>query len=87
MAKVARDLTEIIGRTPLVRLNVISDETGVEVLGKLEACNPGGSIKDRAAYYMVKEREDRESRKIYLITAVVGVVVAVGGAVYLFTQL
>ena len=41
MAKVARDLTEIIGRTPLVRLNVISDETGVEVLGKLEACNPG----------------------------------------------
>ncbi len=59
MAKVARDLTEIIGRTPLVRLNVISDETGVEVLGKLEACNPGGSIKDRAAYYMVKDAENK----------------------------
>ncbi len=47
----------------------------------------GLAILAGGAYYMVKEREDRESRKIYLITAVVGVVVAVGGAVYLFTQL
>ena len=47
----------------------------------------GLAILAGGAYYMVKEREDQESRKIYLITAVVGVVVAVGGAVYLFTQL
>ena len=47
----------------------------------------GLAILAGGAYYLVKEREDRESRKIYLITIVVGAVVAVGGAVYLFTQL
>ena len=43
----AGNITELIGGTPLVRLNRISDESGAEVVGKLESFNPGGSVKDR----------------------------------------
>jgi cysteine synthase A len=50
-------ITELIGRTPLVRLNRISDETGAEVLGKLESFNPGGSVKDRIGLAMVTAAE------------------------------
>jgi len=59
MNKVIKDLIEKIGQTPLVRLNGVSRETGAEIIGKLEAYNPGGSIKDRAAYYMVKDAEEK----------------------------
>ena len=45
--KRAGSITELIGRTPLVRLNQVSDESDAEVLGKLESFNPGGSVKDR----------------------------------------
>ena len=57
----AASITELIGRTPLVRLNRISDETGAEVLGKLESLNPGGSVKDRIGLAMIEvaEREGR----------------------------
>jgi len=48
-----------IGNTPLVRLNHISEATGCEVLGKAEFMNPGGSIKDRAALYVVKDAEEK----------------------------
>ncbi|EWC43793.1 cysteine synthase [Drechslerella stenobrocha 248] len=48
-----------IGRTPLIRLNKLSDETGCEILGKAEFMNPGGSVKDRAALYVVKDAEER----------------------------
>ncbi|GAC98141.1 hypothetical protein PHSY_005730 [Pseudozyma hubeiensis SY62] len=48
-----------IGNTPLIRLNKISDETGCEVLGKAEFMEPGGSVKDRAALYVVKDAEER----------------------------
>jgi cysteine synthase A len=52
--------TEIaIGNTPLIRLNHISDTTGCEVLGKAEFMNPGGSIKDRAALFVVKDAEEK----------------------------
>ena len=47
----------LIGNTPLVRLNHLSDETGCEILGKCEFMNPGGSIKDRAALAMVEDAE------------------------------
>ena len=47
----------------------------------------GLAILAGGAYYLVKEREDWESYRIYLITAAAGAVVAIGGAVYLFTQL
>lgn len=48
-----------IGNTPLIRLNSFSDETGCEILGKAEFLNPGGSVKDRAALYMIKDAEEK----------------------------
>jgi len=48
-------LVGMVGRTPLVRLNKISDETGCEILAKAEMCNGGGSVKDRAAYFLIKD--------------------------------
>ena len=53
----ASSITELIGRTPLVRLNRISDESGAEVLGKLESFNPGGSVKDRIGLAMIEAAE------------------------------
>ena len=55
--KRAADITGLIGRTPLVRLNRVSDETGAEVLGKLESFNPGGSVKDRIGLAMLDAAE------------------------------
>ncbi|MCJ1392929.1 Cysteine synthase 1 [Xylographa bjoerkii] len=52
-------LVGAIGNTPLIRLNRLSAETGCEVLGKAEFQNPGGSVKDRAALYVVKDAEER----------------------------
>ncbi|MBF0520454.1 MAG: cysteine synthase family protein [Nitrospirae bacterium] len=48
-----------IGNTPLVTLKNINPVSGVEILAKLEGNNPGGSVKDRIAWYMVKDAEDR----------------------------
>ena len=49
-----RSIVDLIGRTPLIRLNRLSDQTGCEILGKAEFLNPGGSIKDRAALSIVQ---------------------------------
>lgn len=46
-----------IGNTPLIRLNSFSEETGCEILGKAEFLNPGGSVKDRAALYIIQDAE------------------------------
>ncbi len=48
---------EAIGNTPLIRLQAASDSTGCEILGKAEFLNPGGSVKDRAAWWMIREAE------------------------------
>ncbi len=48
-----------IGNTPLIRIKSFSDETGCEILGKAEFLNPGGSVKDRAALYIIKEAEEK----------------------------
>lgn len=48
-----------IGNTPLVRLNGPSEATGCEILGKAEYANPGGSVKDRAALYIVRDAEKK----------------------------
>ena len=48
-----------IGNTPLIRLNRLSDETGCEILGKAEFLNPGGSVKDRAALFIIMDAEER----------------------------
>ncbi|KAL4791567.1 tryptophan synthase beta subunit-like PLP-dependent enzyme [Aspergillus venezuelensis] len=52
-------LTEAIGNTPLIRLKRLSEQTGCNILGKAEFQNPGGSVKDRAALYVVKDAEER----------------------------
>ncbi|HEV7278449.1 MAG TPA: cysteine synthase A [Devosiaceae bacterium] len=54
-----RDVTSAIGHTPLIRLNRVSDATGCEILGKAEFLNPGQSVKDRAALYIVRDAERR----------------------------
>jgi cysteine synthase A len=46
-----------IGNTPLIRLNSFSEQTGCEILGKAEFLNPGGSVKDRAALYIIQDAE------------------------------
>lgn len=48
-----------VGNTPLIRLNSFSDETGCEILGKAEFLNPGGSVKDRAALYIIEDAEQK----------------------------
>lgn len=48
-----------VGNTPLIRLNSFSDETGCEILGKAEFMNPGGSVKDRAALYIIEDAEKK----------------------------
>jgi cysteine synthase B len=47
-----------IGNTPLVELKSLPNGSNVKILAKLENCNPGGSIKDRPAYYMLKKAEE-----------------------------
>jgi cysteine synthase A len=48
-----------VGNTPLIRLNSFSEETGCEILGKAEFLNPGGSVKDRAALFIIQDAEER----------------------------
>ena len=51
-------ILDCIGNTPLVALEVINPFTRVKILVKLEGNNPGGSVKDRIAYYMIKDAEE-----------------------------
>ncbi len=48
-----------IGKTPLIRLRKASDDTGCEIYGKAEFLNPGGSVKDRAALFIIRDAEKR----------------------------
>src|SRR5215475_6965277 len=50
-------IADVIGETPLVRLRRMSDELGIELLGKVEGVNPAGSVKDRIARSMVDDAE------------------------------
>ena len=56
---VRKDFVDTIGNTPLIRLNRVSDATGCEILGKAEFLNPGGSVKDRAAWGIIKDAEEK----------------------------
>ena len=52
------NLLSIIGNTPLIELSNINENPNVRILGKFEGANPGGSVKDRPAYYMVQKAEE-----------------------------
>ncbi|HXQ52730.1 MAG TPA: cysteine synthase A [Stellaceae bacterium] len=56
---IRNDFIATIGNTPLIRLRRASETTGCTILGKAEFLNPGGSVKDRAALYIVKDAEAR----------------------------
>ena len=57
MMTMHKDITELIGRTPLVRLNRLSPVDGATIYGKVEFFNPGGSVKDRICLNMINEAE------------------------------
>lgn len=56
--KIYDNIVELIGRTPIVRLNKVVSEDEAEVLVKLESFNPGGSVKDRIAFNMIRRAEE-----------------------------
>ena len=56
---IAQSLVDAIGNTPLIRLRKASELTGCTILGKCEFMNPGGSVKDRAAKYIILDAEAR----------------------------
>jgi cysteine synthase len=57
------DFTDSVGNTPLIRLKKASELTGCTILGKAEFLNPGGSVKDRAAKYIILDAEARGDLK------------------------
>ena len=61
--KIAANVSELIGGTPLVRLDHLSKESGATIVGKLESFNPGGSVKDRIGLAMIAAAEEAGSIK------------------------
>jgi cysteine synthase len=60
---IKNSVIDAIGNTPLIRLRRVSDATGCEILGKAEFMNPGQSVKDRAALYMIRDAERKGTLK------------------------
>ena len=59
----ASDLANAVGNTPLIKLRSVSEETGCTILGKAEFLNPGQSVKDRAALYIIRDAIERGTLK------------------------
>ena len=58
MPGIAASLTDLIGNTPLLRLHRLSQGMGADLIVKLESFNPGGSVKDRIAFHMIRRAEE-----------------------------
>jgi len=56
---IAQNIEELVGNTPMIKINSLSDETGTTILGKCEFMNPTSSVKDRIAYNMINEAMKR----------------------------
>lgn len=59
MVRIANSVTELIGQTPIVKLNRLVDDNSAEVYAKLEYFNPGSSVKDRIALAMIEAAEEK----------------------------
>jgi cysteine synthase len=59
MKKIANNITELVGHTPLVRINRLAGDDSAEILAKLEFYNPAGSVKDRIALSMIEDAEKK----------------------------
>jgi cysteine synthase A len=59
MANIANNLTDLIGRTPLLKLNRVTKGLEAQVVVKLESFNPGGSVKDRIGFAMIRDAEEK----------------------------
>lgn len=82
-----RNIITYIGNTPLVELQRLNNNANVRVFAKLEGNNPGGSVKDRAALYMIKNAMDRGeikkgSRLIEATSGNTGIALAMIAAIY-----
>ncbi|ESQ77088.1 cysteine synthase A [Asticcacaulis sp. AC402] len=63
MAKTVSSVIDLIGNTPLIRLKAASDATGCDIYGKAEFLNPGQSVKDRAALWIIRDHEAKGNLK------------------------
>jgi cysteine synthase B len=63
MKSTSNSVLDAIGNTPLVELRNLNGKASVQILGKLEGSNPGGSVKDRPAYYMIRKAEESGALK------------------------
>ena len=68
--KLHNNILELVGNTPIVKLNKLPDATGADVYMKLESFNPGGSVKDRAALNMILQAE-KEGKLIPGVSTVI----------------
>lgn len=59
MTKIAESITDLIGHTPLLRLKRVTGNVEADVVVKLESFNPGGSVKDRIGFAMIREAEEK----------------------------